>query len=123
MHMVFSRWKPFLLYGLYDENGKPSYYSKLTKQLPLSQKVLSQNLRDLERDGLVVRTVIPDIPPRVLYSLTEQGQKLIPLLKQVYEWGWNDMKSKNLPINTLGEMWHGHRERDEALMHEPYKNR
>ena len=48
-------------------------------------------------------------------------RSLIPLLDQVYKWGWEEMKHRNLPIDALGEMWHGFREPDEQVMRHPYK--
>jgi DNA-binding HxlR family transcriptional regulator len=55
----------------------------------ISQKVLTDNLRTLESDGLVIRTVYPEIPPRVEYSLSELGNTLRPLFKDMEEWGNN----------------------------------
>jgi DNA-binding HxlR family transcriptional regulator len=121
MRVVFSRWKPFLLRAMTFDEGETTHFSRFTKQLPISQKVLSQNLRQLEEDGLIERTVLPTTPPQVEYRLTEAGKSLVPLLQEVYRWGWEDMKRKGLPIDTLGEMWHGFREPDEALMEHPYK--
>ena len=45
---------------------------------------------------------------------------MIPLLDMVYKLGWEDMKEKGIPIDALGEMWHGYRERDEEFMYHPY---
>lgn len=121
MRVVFCRWKPFILRAMDFDEGKLTHFSRFTKQLPITQKVLSQNLRQLEEDGLVYRTVIPVTPPQVEYRLTEAGKNLIPLLDQVYKWGWEDMKRKGLKIDALGEMWHGFRAPDEELMRHPYK--
>lgn len=119
MRLLFTRWKPFLLRAIYFD--EVSRFSDFYKGLPITQKVLSQNLRALECDGLIHREVLPEIPPQVEYHLTDKGRSLIPLLDMVYEWGWHDMKEKNMPIDSLGEMWHGFRERDEKLMYAPYK--
>ena len=121
MKMVFGRWKPFILRSMYFDVNNQTNFSRFTKQLPITQKVLSENLRELERDGLISRTVIPETPPRVEYRLTERGWSLMPLLDVVYDWGWKNMKADGIPIDALGEMWHGYRERDEALMKHPYK--
>ena len=80
-------------------------------------------LREMEADGLIFRTVVPETPPRVEYRLTDIGRSLVPLLNAVYDWGWHDMKRKGLPIDALGEMWHGYRERDPELMQHPYKEK
>ena len=60
----------------------------------VSDKTLSQNLKELERDGLVLRTMYPQIPPRVEYSLTELGQSLKPILDAMQDWG-EEYKAKN----------------------------
>ena len=119
MRVIFTRWKPFILRAM-DVDGE-THFSRFTKQLPITQKVLSQNLRQLEADGLILRTVIPTSPPQVSYQLTEAGKSVIPILDTVYEWGWKQMKERNLPIDELGEMWHGFREEEPEMMDAPYK--
>ena len=121
--LIFNRWKPFILRAMGFDEENLTHFSRFTKQLPISQKVLSQNLKEMEADGLVRRVVLPETPPRVEYHLTDSGRTLIPLLDAVYEWGWNDMQRKGLPVDALGEMWHGFRERDEAMMSAPYKQK
>lgn len=123
MRVVFCRWKPFILRAMHSDEGELTQFSRFMKQLPITQKVLSQNLRALEEDGLIYRTVLPTKPPQVEYRLTESGKALIPLLNQVYDWGWHEMKRKDMPIDALGEMWHGFRERDEEFMEHPYKKK
>lgn len=121
MRVVFCRWKPFILRAMDFDEGELTHFSRFTKQLPITQKVLSQNLRQLEEDGLIYRTVVPVSPPQVEYRLTEVGKSLVPLLDQVYQWGWKEMKRRNMPIDALGEMWHGFRKQDEERMRHPYK--
>ena len=121
--LIFSRWKPFILRAMDFDQDNLTHFAQFTKQLPISAKVLAQNLREMEADGLIYRTVVPETPPQVEYRLTEIGESLIPLLNAVYDWGWHDMKRKELPIDALGEMWHGYRERDPELMEHPYKTR
>lgn len=121
IHIIFGRWKPYILRAMDFDEDNFTNFARFSKQLPISQKVLSENLKDLERDGLITRTVVPEVPPRTEYRLTDRGRSLLPLLDEVYKWGWNDMNEKGLPIDALGEMWHGYRERDEALMRHPFK--
>lgn len=78
MQTVFCKWKPFILQAMAKVGV--TNFSRFAKQLPISQKVLSQNLKVLERDGLVFRDVIPETPPRTEYRLTQRGQAVIPLL-------------------------------------------
>ncbi len=119
MRIIFNRWKPFILRAIYVDEG--TYFSKFLKQLPITQKVLSQNLKDMQNDGLIYRNVLPEVPPRVEYCLTESGRAMIGLLDLVYDWGWVDMRNKGLPVDALGEMWHGYRERDEDQMLDPMR--
>lgn len=121
MRVVFSRWKPFILRAIYIDGG--TYYSQFLKQLPITQKVLSQNLKEMQADGLIYRQVIPEVPPRVEYLLTEAGKSLIGLLDLVYDWGWVDMRKKGLPVDVRGEMWHGYRDQNEDMMQWPVKKK
>ena len=116
--VVFGRWKPFILQAMNTDTV--TNFSRFCKQLPITQKVLTQNLKALEQDGLIDRTVIPETPPRTEYRLTARGKSLIPLLDAVYAWGWHVMKEDNLPIDTLGEMWHGYRKKEDDVMYHPY---
>lgn len=118
--LLFGRWKPFILMAMVFDEGKTNF-SDFIKQLPISHKVLAENLKAMESDGLITRTVVPDTPPRTEYRLTDAGQSMVPLLRAVYDAGWRDMKAKGMPIDALGEMWHGYRERDERLLAIPYK--
>lgn len=119
MRLLFSRWKPYILMAMVFDEGKTNF-SDFIRQLPISHKVLAENLKAMERDGLIQRTVVPDTPPRTEYRLTVSGLSMVPLLRAVYDAGWKDMKAKGLPIDALGEMWHGYRERDEARMERPF---
>ena len=121
MKILFCKWKPFILRAMDLDEENFTNFSRFLKQLPITQKVLAQNLKQLEEDGLIYRTVIDTRPPQTEYRLTEEGKKMIPLLDMVYQLGWEDMKKKNLPIDALGEMWHGYREKEEELMMHPYK--
>ncbi len=118
--MLFGRWKPFILMAMFFDEGKTNF-SDFAKQLPISHKVLTENLRAMEADGLLTRTTVPDTPPRTEYRLTETGLAMVPLLRAVYDAGWKDMTAKGLPVDALGEMWHGYRERDPELMYRPYR--
>ena len=62
-------------------------FSELERAIPaVSQKMLIQQLRELERDGIVVRTVFPQVPPKVEYGLTDWGQAMCPALDALLEW-------------------------------------
>ncbi|MCC4589470.1 helix-turn-helix transcriptional regulator [Xanthomonas melonis] len=84
--LIQGRWKLLLLFHLFD--GQVQRYSDLEGLVPgISQKMLAQQLRQLERDGLVRRTVYPQVPPQVDYRLTPWGQALCPALDTMLAWG------------------------------------
>jgi len=85
LKLVEGRWKLVILFHLFG--GKVRRYSDLEKLIPgISQKMLAQQLRRLEADGIVTRTVHPEVPPRVEYRLTEWGQSLCPALDALLGW-------------------------------------
>lgn len=83
--VIGGRWKPLLLYHLREG---PRRFNALRRLIPdATQRMLTQHLRDLERDGVVVRTVYAQVPPRVDYALTTLGESLVPLMDQMAAWG------------------------------------
>jgi DNA-binding HxlR family transcriptional regulator len=83
--MLEGRWKMVIIFHLFDR-GKLRF-SELERSIPgVSQKMLIQQLRDLERDGIVARTVHPQVPPKVEYELTSWGQAMCPALDALLEW-------------------------------------
>ena len=88
VQLIGSKWKLLILRNLM---ARPWRFNELRKDLEgISQKVLTESLRSMETDGLVARTVYPEVPPRVEYSLTELGQSLKPVLDAMKDWGeWN----------------------------------
>jgi DNA-binding HxlR family transcriptional regulator len=80
-----GRWKIVILSRLFNQ---PIWrFSELERSIPgISQKMLIQTLRDLERDGLVTRTIHPQVPPKVEYELTEHGRALCPALAELLKW-------------------------------------
>lgn len=117
--VLCSKWKMFILQGIATDGA--TRFSRFTKQLPISEKVLTMTLKELERDGLILRTVYPEVPVRVEYSLTEVGKGVLPLLDSLYEWGWQRMTELGMEIDPLGEMWRGYRQTDDEIMAHPYK--
>lgn len=85
LQLLEGRWKLIILFHLFD--GKVQRYSDFEKLIPaISQKMLAQQLRQLEADGIVSRTVYPQVPPKVEYRLTEWGQALCPALDAMLKW-------------------------------------
>lgn len=86
LQVVGGKWKPIILYHL--ARGGVLRFSELKKGMPnITQKMLTQQLRELEADSVVHREVYPQVPPKVEYSLTELGQTVVPLLSALCEWG------------------------------------
>ena len=82
---IGGRWKLIILFHLFG--GQVRRYSDLERLIPeVSQKMLAQQLRGLEADGLVSRKVYPQVPPKVEYRLTEWGQSLCPALDALLTW-------------------------------------
>ena len=85
MQIIGSKWKLLILRNLLN---RPWRFNELRKSLDgVSQKVLTDSLRQLEADGIIARTVYPEVPPRVEYSLTELGESLLPILSAMKSWG------------------------------------
>jgi DNA-binding HxlR family transcriptional regulator len=85
VRLIRGRHKPDILIRL---NRGRQRFGELRRAIPgVSERVLSRQLDELERDGLVDRTVYPEVPPRVEYSLTPFGSTLCPILKQMWKWG------------------------------------
>lgn len=90
MSVIGGKWKAVVLW--YLRSGKKRF-GELRRHVPgISEKMLSLQLRELEKDGIVKRTVYPEIPPRVEYELTAEGKTLVPALEAIAEWGRNKAK-------------------------------
>ena len=95
--LLRGRWKLVIVFHLFD--GKVQRFSDLERTVSgISQKMLAQQLRGLEKDGLVIRTVYDEKPPRVDYRLTVWGQKLCPVLDGMLKWA--DSPERSTPIAT-----------------------
>lgn len=85
VQLVGSKWKLLILRNLL---ARPWRFNELKKSLEgISQKVLTDALRAMEADGIIIRTVYPEVPLRVEYSLSETGESLRPVLKSMEAWG------------------------------------
>ena len=85
LRVIKGRWKLLLLRHLSDGTRR---FSDLQKAINgISQKVLTEQLRDLEADGVLIRTIYPEVPPRVDYALTDLGRDLLPVLDRLHTWG------------------------------------
>ena len=83
--LIGSKWKLLIIRNLLQ---RPWRFNELKRDLEgISQKVLTDSLRSMESDGLITRTVFPEVPPRVEYALSELGQSLKPILDSMVDWG------------------------------------
>ena len=89
--MISDKWKILIMRDLLPGIKR---FGELKKSIDgISQKVLTTKLRDMEKSGLLSRTVYPEVPPRVEYTLTELGQSLRPIIKSMQDWGINYQSS------------------------------
>lgn len=87
VNLIGSKWKLLIMRNLLQ---RPWRFNELQKSLEgISQKVLTDSLRSMERDGIINRTVYPEVPPRVEYSLSEIGESMRSIINAMQEWGEN----------------------------------
>ncbi|MBR3538776.1 MAG: helix-turn-helix transcriptional regulator [Eubacterium sp.] len=83
--LIGSKWKLLIMRNLL---ARPWRFNELQKNLEgINQKVLTDSLRSMEADGIITRTVFPEVPPRVEYALSELGESMRPIIKSMEEWG------------------------------------
>jgi DNA-binding HxlR family transcriptional regulator len=105
--VISGKWKPTILYYLKDQ---PRRFNELRRLTPyITQRMLTLQLRELETDGIISRTVLGQVPPSVEYAITERGLTLAPLLDQMGEWGAvnvqpprQDAEEATAPTSTAG---------------------
>ena len=94
VQVIGSKWKLLIMRNLLT---RPWRFNELQKNLDgISQKVLTDSLRSMEADGIVTRTVYPEVPPRVEYALSPLGETMRPILDAMQAWG-NAFKAGELP--------------------------
>lgn len=85
LKVIGGKWKVIILYILRDGTLR---FGEIKKRIPkITQKMLTQQLRELESDGLVSREIYPEVPPRVEYSMTDLAKDLSPILDDLCNWG------------------------------------
>jgi DNA-binding HxlR family transcriptional regulator len=88
--VVGGKWKVLILWWLHRRTWR---FAELRRQIPgITEKMLTQQLRELEADGIVARKVYPTVPPKVEYSLTEYGKSLKRALRAICDWGRNHVE-------------------------------
>ena len=97
MHYIGGKWKTVVLWYLRKDKKR---FSELKKLIPnITEKMLSLQLKDLERNGIIRRKLYGEIPPRVEYSLTDFGKTLIPMLEEIALWGRALAKTKGKVVD------------------------
>lgn len=92
VQMIGSKWKLLIMRNLLQ---RPWRFNELKKDLEgISQKVLTDSLRSMEADGIITRTVYPEVPPRVEYALSDLGESMRPIMDTMEIWGTEYKKSK-----------------------------
>ncbi len=95
VQLIGSKWKLLILRNLRQRAWR---FNELQRSLEgISQKVLTDSLRSMEKDGIITRTVFPEVPPRVEYALSELGETMKPILDSMEKWG-NSYKDMQLNI-------------------------
>ncbi len=102
LQIVDGRWKLLILFHLFG--GKVLRFSQLKRAIPaISEKMLTQQLRQLEADGIVRRVVYPQVPPKVEYRLTRWGQSLCPALDALLKWAESRVASSEASEAETGQ--------------------
>ncbi|PLT31947.1 helix-turn-helix domain-containing protein [Bacillus sp. V5-8f] len=104
LSVIGGKWKMLILWHLGKEGTKR--FGELKSLMPgITQRMLVNQLRELEDDLIVKRVVYPVVPPKVEYSLTKEGKTLLPILDSMYEWGKNYMENViNTPEDKTASM-------------------
>lgn len=101
LSLIGGKYKMITLYAIYLNEG-PIRYNALKRKIgEVSFKTLTNTLEELEQGGLVSRKEYPEIPPRVEYSLSQEGLSLIPLMDNLCEWGTEPLKLEGKDYNYL----------------------
>ena len=90
VRLIGSKWKLMIMRNLFIRSWR---FNELKKNLEgISQKVLTDSLRSMEEDGIIIRTVYAEVPPRVEYTLSELGYSMKPIMDSMEQWGLNYQK-------------------------------
>lgn len=89
LNAIGGKWKPLILFCI---SGGINRFGAMQRAIPaITKQMLTQQLRELERDGLLSRTVFAEVPPRVEYAITARGETVLPVIKAMRDWGTADM--------------------------------
>lgn len=95
LELIGGKWKGLVLYHLLQGTMR---FNEIRRKVPsVTQRMLTRQLRELEAAGLIARTVFAEVPPRVEYALSADGESLRPVILALREWGWTYLQSKREP--------------------------
>lgn len=99
LNILVGKWKPIILLTLLQQGTKR--FSELKRSVPgITQKMLTNQLRELEKEDIITRKVYAQVPPKVEYSITEYGKSLEPILVAMHDWGTaHNLHKKNIMSN------------------------
>ncbi len=109
LQYIGGKWQIGILFNL---SKKPLRFVAIQKSLPgISEKVLTQELRFFEQKGILQRRIFPSVPPKVEYSLTTEGELLVPVLEKIIQWGYHHLQEEKItpqilstPLSVIGEI-------------------
>lgn len=92
LKVIGGKWKPLILYFISVDVNR---FGQLQRMIPgCSKRMMTTQLRELEKDGIINRKVFAQVPPKVIYSLTERGESLRPIFKELSKWGIKNVLEK-----------------------------
>ena len=98
LSLIGGKYKALILWHL---SAGTLRFSQLQKAVTATPRMLTLQLRELENDGLISRTVYPEVPPRVEYAMTDLGRSLMPILTAIRDWGAEYLRSKDIEPNCF----------------------
>ena len=98
LSLIGGKYKSLILWHL---SAGTLRFSQLQKAVTATPRMLTLQLRELENDGLISRTVYPEVPPRVEYAMTDLGRSLMPILTAIRDWGSEYLRSKDIEPNCF----------------------
>ena len=96
LSLIGGKYKALILWHLSTGTLR---FSQLQKAVTATPRMLTLQLRELEADGLITRTVYPEVPPRVEYAMTDLGRSLMPILTAIRDWGTEYLRAKDIEPN------------------------
>ena len=96
LSLIGGKYKALILWHL---SAGTRRYSQLQRAVTATPRMLTLQLRELESDGLISRTVYPEVPPRVEYAMTDLGRSLMPILTAVRDWGTEYLRGRDIEPN------------------------